>query len=181
VRDIMVFTDKCQVYKASLSDFDTVKASSFGEYLAPKLNFDEDERPVMVHLIPEDNSKDKLVFLFENGKGVRIPLTAYETKSNRRRLTGAYSSASPIAGIAYEENGESVDIYMENNVGKAISFKSSLIPEKATRSASGVTVFALKKGQSITRVESGAALEEIPAAQKCRKIKLPATGVNISK
>ncbi|MBR6918472.1 MAG: topoisomerase IV, partial [Clostridia bacterium] len=101
IKDIMVFTDKCQVYKTSLSVFDTVKSSSFGEFLAPKLNFDEDERPVMVHLIPDNVSKEKIVFIFENGKGVKVPLSAYETKANRRRLTGAYSSASPIAGIVY--------------------------------------------------------------------------------
>jgi len=179
--DIMVFTDKCQVYKASLSDFDTVKASSFGEFLAPKLNFDENEHPVMVHVIPKDVSKDRIAFIFENGKGVRVPVSSYETKSNRRRLTGAYSAASPIAGIVYESGGESVDIYIENNAGRAITIKSSMIPEKATRSASGVTLFQLKKGQTITRVESGEALENVPGAAKCRKIKIPATGVNISK
>ncbi len=183
VKEIMVFTDKCQVYKASLDIFDQVKASSFGEFLAPKLNFDEDERPVMVHLMPDEKTreKDRLVFIFENGKGVRVPLTSYETKSNRRRLTGAYSSASPIAGIAYEEKGEPVEIYMESDAGRAIYFKSSLIPEKTTRSASGVTLFSLKKGGKIVRVESGDNASALPEAAKCRKIKLPATGVNVSK
>ena len=135
----------------------------------------------MVHVIPKDISKDKIIFIFENGKGVKIPLTAYETKSNRRRLTGAYSSASPIAGIIYESRGEPVEIYIENSAGKAITIKSSLIPEKATRNASGVTLFSLKKGQTVTRVESGDALDKIPAAAKCRKIKIPASGVNVSK
>lgn len=179
IADIMVFTDRCKVYKASLSDFDTVKASSFGEFLAPKLNFDEDERPIMVHVIPEDVSKDRVVFIFENGKGVRVPVSAYETKATRRRLTGAYSSASPIAGAVYEAGGVPVEIYMENDAGRAITIKSSLIPEKATRNASGVTLFQLKKGQRIVRVESGDALENVSEAAKCRKIKIPATGVNV--
>lgn len=181
IADLIVFTDKCQVYKASVSDFDTVKASSFGEFLAPKLNFDENERPVMVKVVPKDTSRDRIVFIFENGKGVRIPVSTYETKSNRRRLTGAYSSASPVAGIIYEEKGAPIDIYIENDAGRAITVKSSLIPEKATRSAAGVTVFQLKKGQKIVRVESGEALDRIPEASKCKKIKIPATGVNISK
>ena len=181
IRDIMVFTDKCQVYRAPLSAFDTVKASALGEYLAPKLGFDEDERPVMAHLIPEEASNDRIIFIFENGKGVKIPLSAYETKSNRRRLTGAYSSASPVAGIIYETGGEPIEIYMESDAGRAISIKSSLIPEKATRSASGITLFSLKGGQKIARVESGEALETIPEASKCRKIKVPATGVNVTK
>ncbi|MBQ7669370.1 MAG: topoisomerase IV [Clostridia bacterium] len=181
IADIMVFTDKCQVYKASLSDFDTTKASSLGDFLATVLNFDENERPVMVHVIPKDVSKDRVVFVFENGKGVRVPVSSYETKSNRRRLTGAYSSASPVAGIVYEEKGAPVDIYIENNAGRAITVKSSLIPEKATRSASGVTVLQLKKGQKVVRVESGIALDNMPEASKCKKIKIPATGVNIGK
>ena len=181
IADIMVFTDKCKVYKASVSDFDACKASSLGDFLAPKLNFDEDERPVMVHLIPENVEKDRIVFIFENGKGVRVPVSAYETKANRRRLTGAYSSASPLAGAVYESNGTPVEIYIENDAGRAITVKSSLIPEKATRSASGVTVFQLKKDQKIVRVESGKALENIPEAAGCRKIKIPATGVNVSK
>ncbi len=70
---------------------------------------------------------------------------------------------------------------MENDAGRAISFKSSLIPEKTTRSASGVTLFSLKKGQKIVRVESGANASDLPEAAKCRKIKIPASGVNISK
>ncbi|MBR6917151.1 MAG: hypothetical protein IKN38_03115, partial [Clostridia bacterium] len=72
-----------------------------------------------------------------------------------------------------------VEIYIESSDGKAITVKSSLIPEKATRSASGVTVFSLKKGQSVTRVESGERVESISAASKCRKIKIPATGVKV--
>ena len=135
----------------------------------------------MVHLIPENVEKDRIVFIFENGKGVRVPVSAYETKANRRRLTGAYSSASPLAGAVYESNGTPVEIYIENDAGRAITVKSSLIPEKATRSASGVTVFQLKKDQKIVRVESGKALENIPEAAGCRKIKIPATGVNVSK
>ena len=135
----------------------------------------------MVHLIPDDTSNDKVIFIFENGKGVKIPLSAYETKANRRRLTGAYSSESSLAGAIYEPKGENVEIYIENDAGRAITIKSSLIPEKATRSASGVTLFSLKKGQKIARVESGEALANVPEAAKCRKIKIPATGVNISK
>ncbi len=177
IDDIIVFTDKCKVYKAKIADFESVKASSLGEYLAPKLNFDTDEKPIMVKVLPQDVSGHNIVFIFENGKGVRVPVSSYETKAARRRLTGAYSSASPVVGAVYET--EPLDIYIEDSAGFAITVKSSLIPEKATRTASGVTVFSLKKERRVVRVESGERLENLPVGA-CRKIKIPALGVNVS-
>lgn len=177
INDLLVFTDKCQVYKAKIDDFESVKASSLGEFLAPKLNFDADEKPIMVKVLPSDVTGHNIVFLFENGKGVRVPVSSYETKSNRRRLTGAYSAASPIVGAIYES--EPLDIYIEDSAGFAITVKSTLIPEKATRTAAGVTVFSLKKGRTVTKVESGARLEGLPVGS-CRKIKIPAVGVNVA-
>lgn len=177
INDIIVFTDKCQVYKAKIADFESVKASSLGEFLAPKLNFDADEKPIMVKVMPADVTGHNIVFLFENGKGVRVPVSSYETKSNRRRLTGAYSAASPIAGAIYES--EPLDIYIEDGAGFVITVKSTLIPEKSTRTAAGVTVFALKKGRTVAKVESGARLEGLPVSL-CRKIKIPAVGVNVT-
>ena len=175
----MVFSDKCKVYKAKLADFETTKASAMGEFLAPKLGFDSDEKPVMMQIIPENVMGHNIVFIFENGKGVRVPVSAYETKANRRRLTGAYSAASPVAGIVYEA-GESIDLYITDTSGRGITIKSSLIPEKATRTASGVTVFTLKKGRTVQSVVAGADLEKYPDSAKCRKIKIPAVGVATS-
>lgn len=178
IKEIMVFSDKCRVYRAKLSDFDDVKASSFGEFLAPKLGFDADEKPISVNIIPDDIASDNIVFVFENGKAVRIPVSAYQTKATRRRLTGAYSSQSQIVAAIYEK-GEAADIYMESDNGKAICIKSSLIPVKSTRTASGVTVFQLNKGAKLIRVEAGERLSEVPFSSKCRKLKIPATGVNV--
>lgn len=180
IREIMVFTDKCRVYKAKISDFDNTKASSMGDFLPPKLGFESDEKPMMMKVIPDDVTGHDIVFIFENGKCVRVPVSAYETKGNRRRLTGAYSSASPIAGIAYEA-GAPIDIFMVDSSGKAITVKSSLIPEKATRTASGVTVFSLKKDRKIDLVASGIALEKHPESAECRRIKIPAVGVTLQK
>lgn len=180
IREIMVFTDKCRVYKAKISDFDNTKASSMGDFLPPKLGFETDEKPMMMKVIPDDVTGHDIVFIFENGKGVRVPVSAYETKGNRRRLTGAYSAASPVAGIAYEA-GAPIDIFMVDSSGKAITVKSSLIPEKATRTASGVTVFSLKKDRKIGLVASGIALEKHPESAECRKIKIPAVGVTLQK
>ncbi len=179
-KEIMVFSDKCRVYKAKLADFDDVKASSFGEFLAPKLGFDPDEKPVSVKVIPDNVDGHNIIFIFENGKAVRIPVSSYETKATRRRLTGAYSAASPIVAALYEE-GEAYDIYMENDAGKAICVKSSLIPVKTTRTSCGVTVFQLKKGAKVSLAAGPDRMSSFPFASKCRKLKIPASGVTITK
>lgn len=178
IKEIMVFSDKCRVYKAKLSDFDDVKASSFGEFLASKLGFDPDERPVSVKIIPENTEGHNIVFVFENGKAVRIPVASYETKAVRRRLNGAYSSASPIVSAIYEE--EPFEIYIESDGGKAIYIKTVLIPIKSTRTSCGVTVFQLKKGAKITLAAGPDRIASFPFASKCRKLKIPATGVTVS-
>ena len=173
--EIFVFTDKCQVYKAKIAVFEPCKASSLGDFLPSKLGFDEGERPIMMKVMNDtSDQKDHMIFIFQNGKGVRIPLSSYETKSNRRRLTGAYSSASPIVAAIYEK--ETTDVLLISDVGKGILIKSSLIPEKTTRSASGVALFNLKKKQIVVAAATGEQLKKYPDSSKCRKIKIPATG-----
>lgn len=176
--ELIFFTDKAQVYKCKAADFDPVKASALGEFIAVKLGFDEDEKPVMMKAISSYDPNDNLIFLFENGKGVKIPVTAYETKTNRRKLTGAYSDASPIAAILYEH--EPFDIFLQNSAGKGILINSSLIPQKATRSSAGVILFNMKNDFKITDVKSGTALD-IEKVSRCRKNKIPATGIAIQK
>jgi len=173
--EFIVFTDKCQVYKAKVSSFEQVKASSLGDYLPSKLGFDEGERPIMMKVMNESfDASDHFIFIFQNGKGVRVPVSAYETKSNRRRLTGAYSSASQIVAVIYEK--ETTDVLIISDVGKGILLKSSLIPEKTTRTASGVSLFNLKKKQIVVAAVSGDKISAYPDSAKCRKIKIPATG-----
>ncbi len=176
--EVLFFSDKGQCYKAKIADFDNVKASSLGDYVAAKLKFDGDEKTVMMKSVHEYNDKDNFIFIFENGKGVKVPVRAYETKSNRKKLTGAYSTASPIVAIIYEN--EPVDLLIENSAGRGISISSSLIPVKTTRSSSGVALFNLKKGAKITYVKYGTKFDAEKAA-KCRKIKIPATGVSLEK
>ncbi|MBR6676192.1 MAG: topoisomerase IV, partial [Clostridia bacterium] len=173
--EMLVFTDKCQVYKAKVSSFEPCKASSLGDFLPSKLGFDEGEKPILLKVMNEDFDQNAhMIFVFENGKGVRIPLSSYETKSNRKRLTGAYSAASPIVSAFYEK--ETIELLLVSNVGKGIFIKSSLIPEKTTRTASGVILFNLKKNQKIVDAVAGEGLSRYADAHKCRKIKIPATG-----
>ncbi len=175
INEFIVFTDKCQAYKAKLSVFDPVKASSLGDFLPSKLGFDEGERPVMIKVMGADfDSNAHIIFIFQNGKGVRVPVSSYETKSNRRRLTGAYSSASPLIAAMYEK--DTMDVLIVSDTGKGILIKSSLIPEKTTRTASGVQLFNLKKRQIVINAVSGDRISLYPDSAKCRKIKIPATG-----
>ena len=116
----------------------------------------------------------KIIFLFENGKGVRVPASAYETKSNRRRLTGAFSSASPVIAAIWEK--EETDILILATDGRGILIKSSLIPQKTTRTAAGVILFTLKKNQKAERAVYGNALGKFENLNKVRKTKIPASG-----
>ncbi len=173
--ELLIFTNHAQAYKAKLNDFDTTKASALGEFLPASLGFEEGEYPIMMKALTEYNPKHNVVFIFENGKGIRVPLTAYETKANRRKLTGAFSTASPIVSAVYES--DVTDLLLLSDAGRAILIRSSLVPEKATRTANGVTLFTLKGGQKIAQVISGAAVAEVEGASKCKKIKIPAVGV----
>ena len=176
--EVLFFSDKGQCYKAKIADFDNVKASALGDFVAAKLKFDEDEKTVMMKSVREYSEHDNFIFIFENGKGVKVPVTAYETKSNRKKLTGAYSTASPVAAIIYEH--EPLDLLIENSAGRGISISSSLIPVKTTRSSAGVMLFNLKKGATVVSVKYGDKFDA-EKASKCRKIKIPATGVALDK
>ena len=169
--DLLIFTDKSQCYKANLSDFPDGKASTLGEYLPGKLGFDEGEGLVACSL-PGDYSGD-LLFIFENGKAARVPLSAYTTKTNRRRLTGAYTDKQTLVAL-YTLNGGG-DFVLYASDGRALLVNSDLIPQKTTRTTIGVSVMALKKNAVLERAvpleKSG-----ITAPTRYRSKKLPAAG-----
>lgn len=173
--DLLFFSDKAQCYKSKASVFDCVKSSVMGEYVPAKLSFDQGERAIFLCGVKEYFEDKYLVFIFENGKGVRVPLSAYETKGNRKKLTGAYSSGSPIAAVLYED--EPFDMLILDSSNKAILISSSLIPIKTTRSSQGVTLFSLKKGSKIIKVVKNFAGKSA-AGKSLRKTKIPATGVS---
>ena len=177
--ELVFFTDHGQVYRAGVSTFDVVKAASMGDFLATKLNMDEGERPIYMEVRNEYPEGENMVFLFKNGKGVRVPVTAYVTKGTRRKLTGAYSTASPIVGVFCEKKKEPLELLLISNVNRAILVKSSLIPEKTTRTSGGVQIMTLRKGQelqSVVAVSSTTDNEKYQNARSYRKLKIPATG-----
>ena len=138
--EILFFTDRCQVYKTRLSEFDDTKASVLGDYLPAKLGMDSGEN-VIYAVLPGDYS-GFLLFFYENGKAARVPLSAYDTKSNRRRLTGAYSDKSPLVSMLYLTDEAELAAY--STEPRCTLFHSSAIPQKATRSTQGVSVMTLK-------------------------------------
>ncbi len=173
--ELVFFTDKCQVYRASVDDFDALKAAAMGDYLPTKLKMDEDEHPLYMEVRNEYPEGENMIFIFENGKGVRVPVTAYITKGTRRKLTGAYSDASPLVAVLKDTDKTPIDILMISSVDRAILIKSSLIPQKTTRTSGGVQLFAIKKGQRIRAALSDFG-ESYQNVKSYRKLKIPATG-----
>ncbi len=144
--ELLVFTDKFQCYKTRLSDFEDGKASQLGDYLPQKLGFEAEEKVIQV--IPAGDYKGFVLFFFENGKVARVPLSAYETKSNRRKLAGAYSDKSPlIRAIALAEDMQ-MAIYASD--GRAAVFSTAQLLPKTTRNTQGVAVMSLKKKATVT-------------------------------
>ena len=161
------------MYRAKVRDFDPVKASALGDYLPAKLGMADGEKPIFMKVITPDLEKNNIIYIFENGKGVRISLDNYQLRSARKKLSGVYSGASPIVAAILEEEGKDIIIVSDQN--KAITIKSSLIPEKTTRTAGGVTLFTLKGKAKIVYADD-AAKSVYPEPQSYRKIKIPATG-----
>lgn len=176
--ELMIFSNQSKVYRVKISEFDNCKASDMGEYVPAKLGMDQGEKPIFTMVFKGYPEHHNMVFLFENGKGVRVPFTAYQTKAVRKKLVGAYSDASPIVAAFYEDEKKPYDILLVNDQRKAIIVKTSLIPQKSSRSSAGATVFTCKKGQRVVLATDKFADHLDSTGYK--KIKLPATGTAIT-
>ena len=148
--DIIFFTDKCQAYKAKAPMFGDTKASVLGEYIPSKLEFDEGENAI--YMIPTKDYKGHVFFFFESGKAAKVPLESYATKTNRKKLTGAYSDKDKLACIVYAESDE-CEIMVKSSSGRILIFKSADLLAKTSRSTQGVALFKLKKGHRIMTAE----------------------------
>ena len=177
--ELIFFSDKAQVYKAKVADFDTLKASQLGDYIPGKLGFEDGEKAIaMKKLDKNDPYGGSAVVIFANGKGVRFALSSYETKGNRRKLSSAYSSASEPAGVILCENKEEKEIIMVTDNGKAMTISTALVPEKATRTSQGVTLMSLKKGGRVVYATDKVSLIN-PSGKSYKKLKLPSTGATL--
>ena len=139
--EFLVFTDRYQCYKSRLSDFDDGKASQLGDYLPQKLGFEVGEN--LVALVFCGDYKGFILFFFENGKAAKVPLSAYETKTNRKKLTGAYSDKSPLIKAVALDADEQMVVYSTD--GRAAIFSTAQLLPKTTRNTQGVAVMTLKK------------------------------------
>ena len=138
--ELLFLTDKQQMYKARVSDFEDGKASVLGIYLPTRLKMDEGES--VIAMIDPGDYKKHLLLMFENGKAARIELSAYETKTNRRKLVGACSDKSPVKAVMLI--GEEFDVACYSSDGRAMIFNTALLQPKTSRSTQGVAVMSLK-------------------------------------
>lgn len=183
--DLVAFSDKCQVYKAKLDDFDEVKPSALGEYIPAKLGFESDENVVAMTVTKD--YKGSVALFFENGKAVQIPMSCYETKTNRKKLTNAYSNDSRAVGIFFvpeiKTRSDHKDFFLKSDGGKGMIVSSSVLTSKVTRTSNGVICFTIKKGQKIvsaTEFVDDGSEERKEILSRYRKTKVPSTGTTIT-
>ena len=169
--ELLVFTNRQQVYKARLRDFDDSKASVLGEFLPAKLGMDEGESVVSA-VLPGDYG-GYVLFAFENGKCSKVPLASYATKTNRRRLTGAYGDKSPLMGMLHLP--QEAELVIHSSDGRALVCSSAQISEKSTRSTQGIQVLTPRRGRTLVSVAllEQTALQNLP---RYRAKTLPSAG-----
>ena len=171
--ELLFFTNQQQVYKTKASDFGESKASVLGDYVPAKLNFGDGE--AVVQMIATDYSGD-LLFVFANGKAARVPLSAYATKTNRKKLQKAYSNKSPLVQIFQIPSGEtSSSVFLRTDGNRAVLAETSLIAAKATRDTQGVQVVTLKAKHLVCEAQI-LTEEECNALKKYRVKTIPAAG-----
>ena len=177
--EMLFFTDKGQIYRTKVADFDLCKASNMGDYVPMKLQMEDDEHVVGCKMIYELIPEHHMIYIFESGKGVRISMKAYDAKTKRKKISSAFSTESPLIGAFYETD-KPKQIFIRSDGGKGMLIKSNLIPEKSTRTAAGVQImqFPRKKGKIELATDR---IDELgDDALKCRKLAIPSMGVAIS-
>lgn len=169
--ELLFFSDKCTVYKARTYDFDDTKVSVLGDYLPSILGLEKDEN--LLYMAVTTDYSGMMLFAFENGKLAKIPVNVYETKTNRKRLIGAYSDKSPICDIKFIQNDGDYVAYSDSN--KVLVFNTEKVALKTTKSSQGVQVMKLKKGTKLSRISE---LESsgITNVQYYSTKNIPATG-----
>lgn len=173
INELLFVSDRQKIYKARVCDFDQVKASSLGEFVPAKLDFDDGEKVIAMRALKGYEPSHNIIYIFKNGKGVKIPVSSYETKANRKKLINAYSDASPIVAAIYES--EPFELMIGTKNGKAMIINTKLIPIKNTRTSVGVTLFTLKKDDEV-KFAIRDYENEFPDTTGLRKTKIPSSG-----
>lgn len=157
--EVLVFSDQFQCYKARLSDFEDGKASQLGDYLPQKLGMEQGEG--VKEVVLAGDYKGFVLFFFENGKVAKVPLSAYETKTNRKKLTGAYCDKSSVVKIVAMDTDAQMVIYSSDS--RALVFSTAQLLPKTTRNTQGVGVFTPKKNAVVSdaRLLDGSGIENV--------------------
>ena len=169
--DLLFFSNRQNVYKLKASDVADAKASALGDYLPNLLQLDAEE--TIIYMTATADYSGQMVFFFANGKAAKVPLSAYETKTNRRKLVNAYSARAELVRMA--KIAEEADFMLMRNADKATLLNTELIPLSATKNAGGVQVFTLKKNSAVTAVFAKAEFET-EEYEYYRTKKIPTTG-----
>lgn len=169
--DLLIFTDKQQVYKVRVRDFEDTKASVLGVYLPSVLQMEEGEN--IRYLLDPLDYTGHILFFFENGKAARIELAAYATKTNRKKLTGAYSASSPLVSVISLKDETEIAVY--SSEGRALILSTALLAPKTTRTTIGVAVMTLKRNHRINQAVpvSETSIKNLP---RYRVRNIPAAG-----
>ena len=168
--ELLFFSDKAQVYKLKAADFADTKASVMGEYVPARVQMDEGESAA--YMAVTTDFKGYMLFVFDNGKVAKVELSAYYTKTNRRKLINAYSDKAPLAAAL--QILEDCDVLLTSSSGRRLLMNTALIAPKTTKSTQGVAVMNLKKGQRITDAHIYQE-DELQNPSRYRK-KIPALG-----
>ena len=168
---LLFFSDKCQVYKSRGAEFDDTKASVLGDYIPSKLEFDKDENAV--YMAVTDDYSGYMVFVFKNGKIAKVDMSAYETKTNRKKLISAYSDKSPLVAAFYIK--EDAELLITSSNGRRLLVNTAMIAPKTTKNTQGVAAMTIRKGH---RVANAVIFNEdmLKDSHRYRTRNLPAAG-----
>lgn len=172
--EVLFFTSDAQVYKSRLDDFEDTKASALGEYVPGKLKFGDNEKVISALCVSDYTGR--VIIFFDNGKAVSVPLEAYATKTNRKKLTNAFFGGSPAVAV-FKANGKN-EYLLKSSDDRALLIKESQIIEKSTKTSCGSTLFTLKKGKTVVSAEIyDPESNKLVKESRYRKSKLPSSGV----
>ena len=174
-RELLFFTNRCQVYKAKVADFDDTKASVLGDFVPAKLGMEEGES--VVYMAVTKDYSGFMLFFFENGKVAKVELSAYETKTNRKKLVKAYSDKAPLAAARFI--AEDCELVLQSSAGRLLLLHTGAITPKTTKDTIGVAVMTLKRGQKLMRVRDYRE-GEFAKPHRYRTKNLPAAGALLS-
>ncbi|MBE6750061.1 MAG: topoisomerase IV [Ruminococcaceae bacterium] len=169
--DLLFFSNKCQVYKSKTAEFSDSKASVMGDYIPSKLEFDEAENAI--YMVETADYKGNMLFIFDNGRIAKVPLSSYETKTNRKKLIKAYSEKYVLHTVLYVR--EEAEILLKSTNGRMLIVNTASIPAKTTKDNGGISVMTQKKGQRISEAviyEKGT----LESEHRYRTRNLPAAG-----